>query len=332
MSYVVWNISLIIQCLLFIQRNNSGDLAGELNIHTGVADITQFGMVKRWNRQARIDHYPDECGEVGGSGGEFYPPQQTKEEPVVIFNPEICRGIRLDFSEEVEVHGIKGYKYSGSDRTFDNGTKYAEQKCFNLGDVAPAGVTNISSCRFGTPAFMSFPHFYQADQYFVNNIDGIRPTKDKHEFYLVLEPTTGIPLEVSARVQLNMLVRPVPNVGLFKDAPTLFLPMLWFEQRFTMPSEMAEELSIAVTIPSIGYIIAILLIFVGFTLVLWVPIDRCLRKDAANAKNEKDANIDAEKRVQKLPEGSPLIGMKTNIEIATKKKSLEATAVANGNS
>lgn len=292
-------------------------------------DISQFGAVKRWNKKPRIDHYPDECGELGGSGGEFYPPQQTKEEPVVIFNPEICRGIRLDYSNEVEVQGIKGYKYSGGDQTFDNGTKYPEQKCFNLGDVVPAGVTNISSCRFGTPAFMSFPHFYAADSYFLDNVNGVHPSKDKHEFYIVLEPTTGIPLEVAARVQLNMLVRPVPNVGLFREAPTLFLPMLWFEQKLTIPEEMANELAIAVAIPSIGYIFAITLIFIGFSCILWIPIDRCLRKEKydKNPKKEGGCVGGSGKHIEKQPEGSPLIGMRANLEIA-KKKSIESAASA----
>lgn len=309
-------------------------MSGELNIDTGVADITQFGKIERWNRKPRIDHYPDECGELGGSGGEFYPPQQTKDEPVVIFNPEICRGIRLDYTEEVEVHGIKGFKYSGGDHTFDNGTKYPEQKCFNLGEIVPAGVTNISSCRFGTPAFVSFPHFYAADESFVNNVDGLQPSKDKHEFYLVLEPTTGIPLEVAARVQLNMLIRPVQNVGLFMEAPRLFMPMLWFEQKFSIPADIAKDLSIAVTIPTIGYMIAVLLILVGFAFLLWSPIDRCLRKDAVKAINAKNGKLDDEKRIEKLPEGSPLMGVRirTNLEVSSNKKSLEATAVSNGNS
>lgn len=283
--------------------------------------------MKKWNKKSRIDHYPDDCGLVGGSAGEFYPPLQTKEDQVVIFNPEICRGINLDFAEEVTVHGIKGYKYSGGDRTFDNGTKYPEMKCFNLGDVVPAGVMNISACRFGTPAFMSFPHYYAADPYFVNSVDGLKPSKEKHEFYIVLEPTTGVPLEVAARVQLNMLVRPVENIGLFKEAPYLFFPMLWFEQRVTIPKEMSTELAIAANIPSIGYIMAIAIIVIGFSLILWMPIDRCLRKNKNT--HSKDINIEIQKCAEKLPEGSPLIESKFSIDIA-RKKSLEATAVANG--
>lgn len=291
-----------------------------MNIHTGVDDISQFGLVRKWNKKSRIDHYPDECGEVGGSGGEFYSPQQSKEEPIVIFNPEICRGIRLDFVEEVMVHGIKGYKYAGGDRTFDNGTKYPEQKCFNLGDVVPAGVTNISACRFGTPAFMSFPHFYAADPYYVQNVDGVHPSKDKHEFYIVLEPLTGIPLEVAARVQLNMFIRPVPNVGLYQEAPTLFLPMLWFEQRLTIPQKMANDIFLVTTILSVGYAFAIGLILIGFVCILSVPIYRCIRRDKYESQI-KNGTINGSKCLEKLPEGSPLMANNKHLDITTKKPS-----------
>ena len=77
----------------------------------------------------------------------------------------------------------------------------------------PSGVMNISSCRFGSPVFMSYPHFYSADDYFINQVDGMSPDKSKHEFYMVLEPKTGIALEVAARFQVNMLVEPIEKVS-----------------------------------------------------------------------------------------------------------------------
>lgn len=71
---------------------------------------------------------------------------------------------------------------------------------------------NISSCRFGTPVFMSYPHFYGADEFYVNQVEGLNPSESKHKFYMTLEPNTGVPLEVAARLQLNMLVEEFPNI------------------------------------------------------------------------------------------------------------------------
>lgn len=69
---------------------------------------------------------------------------------------------------------------------------------------------NVSSCRFGSPVFMSYPHFYNADPFFLNQVEGLNPNQKDHEFYMVLEPKTGVALEVAARFQVNMLVEPIP--------------------------------------------------------------------------------------------------------------------------
>ena len=57
--------------------------------------------------------------------------------------------------------------------------------------------------------FASFPHFYLADEAYVNALNGISPNQSKHEFSLSLEPTTGIPLDVDAKIQINTLIQPV---------------------------------------------------------------------------------------------------------------------------
>lgn len=93
-----------------------------------------------------------------------------------------------------------------------SGTLYPENTCFCGGQCVPSGVMNVSSCRFGTPIFMSFPHFYQADPFYVNQVEGLNPNKDEHEFYMILEPKTGLALEVAARFQVNMLVEPLHGI------------------------------------------------------------------------------------------------------------------------
>jgi hypothetical protein len=54
----------------------------------------------------------------------------------------------------------------------------------------PSGVRSISKCRFGAPAFVSFPHFYEADPSYLQNINGLSPEQDLHEFYVAVEPVS----------------------------------------------------------------------------------------------------------------------------------------------
>ena len=98
------------------------------------------------------------------------------------------------------------YRFYGDDSVFDNGTKYPEKRCFcsksqligttdistSVEECAPSGVRSISKCRFGAPAFVSFPHFYKADPSYLLNISGLDPRQDLHEFYIAVEPVSFI--------------------------------------------------------------------------------------------------------------------------------------------
>ena len=74
---------------------------------------------------------------------------------------------------------------------FDNGTKVASRKCYCEGmECQPSGTLNVSSCKFGAPAFVSSPHFYLADESYRQNISGMNPKKEDHEFVLVVQPVS----------------------------------------------------------------------------------------------------------------------------------------------
>lgn len=92
---------------------------------------------------------------------------------------------------------------------FLTGTLYPENKCFCGGRCVPSGVMNVSSCWFDAPVFMSYPHFYNADPYYVDALVGMQPKQEDHELYVVLEPKTGLALEVAARFQVNLMVEPL---------------------------------------------------------------------------------------------------------------------------
>lgn len=172
----------------FYMRNDTSNLTGTFNAHTGENDITQLGRLLNWNYEPRTEFFKDHCGMVNGSAGEMYPPKMSKDKPVSIFTPDLCRSLPMDYEKEVVVHGITGYKFSGGERAVDNGTKYPDNYCFCGGECVPSGVLNISSCRFGTPVFMSYPHFYAADPFYLDQVEGMEPDEEKHQFYMTFEP------------------------------------------------------------------------------------------------------------------------------------------------
>ena len=163
-------------------------MTGDFNANTGVDDISKVDKLEKWNYEPTNKFFKGKCSEFSGSAGEFFPPGVSKEQTVSVFSPEMCRSVLMDFEEEQKINGVTTFKFSGGDRTVDNGTLYPENECYCSGECVPSGLFNVSSCRFGTPVFMSFPHFYNADPFYLDQVDGMKPQKDKHQFFISYEP------------------------------------------------------------------------------------------------------------------------------------------------
>lgn len=185
---------------------------------TGATDITKLGMLNEWNYEPETPFYSGGCAHINGTSGEIWPPKLNTDGDLTLFISDICRSVSLKpAEEEVERHGVVGAKWIGDYRVFDNGNQYAPNACFCTGkeEECPdllTGVYNVSECRFGAPVFVSYPHFYLADPSYVQAFDGLSPSKEKHEFSMVLEPNTGIPVEVNARMQINILLQPISGL------------------------------------------------------------------------------------------------------------------------
>lgn len=86
---------------------------------TGVGN--QMGELLQWNYYNYTPYNSDECGKVHGSAGELYPPISSKTS-IGFFSPDMCRYVPLDYSEEVAINDVKGYKFVAGPGLLDNGT------------------------------------------------------------------------------------------------------------------------------------------------------------------------------------------------------------------
>ncbi|XP_050293736.1 uncharacterized protein LOC126734243 [Anthonomus grandis grandis] len=227
----------------FYTRNNSEKFEGQFNMDTG--HTGQLGELYSWKFMNQTPYFSNKCGKVGGSAGEFFPSDLRKESLIKFFSADLCRFVQLEFEKEVIVSGVVGYKYTAQDRFLDNGTKIPENKCFCGNEQCqPYGVLDISACRYGSPAYVSLPHFNKADPYYTSLLEGVKPVKDRHDFFMIFEPKTGLPLQVSARLQVNLLMQSVPGVGVFSKVPRVYMPILWFEQNVLIPEDLIFYLRI----------------------------------------------------------------------------------------
>ena len=104
----------------------------------------------------------------------------------------------MDYTEDVEKNGVTFYRFAGTRKMFASASENPDNWCFCSGGTCnPSGVTNSTTCRYGSPAFVSFPHYYEADTFFQNQVEGLNPQKDLHQFHVDLEPvfslTTSLP-------------------------------------------------------------------------------------------------------------------------------------------
>lgn len=210
-----------------------------------------------WNKSNKTHLYRGKCDNVYGTTGELLPPIPDGQKPALtVFATDVCRAVTIKYDSNYKAEGISGYKWVGDESVFDNGVKYPEMECFcsaqeeSCPDLLP-GVFNASSCKFGSPAFVSFPHFYLANENYINAIDGMRPTKEEHEFSIAAEPRTGIPLNIKAQLQINLLMKSYPWTTL-RDVPSVMMPMFWFRQVASLTPDLASQAKIAIYLPDFG--------------------------------------------------------------------------------
>lgn len=79
----------------------------------------------------------------------------------------------------------------------------------------------------GAPVFISKPHFLDADPYYASRVAGMQPNRSLHDENLMIEPMSGVAMQVVQRGQLNLYVTAsllYPNI-----APA-YVPVSWIEQ------------------------------------------------------------------------------------------------------
>ncbi|XP_041984399.1 protein croquemort-like [Aricia agestis] len=235
----------------FYDRNESLVYDGAFVMNTGASDFSQLGNVQMWRHSDRTQ-FRGECGEVRGSTGELWAPEFGQEE-VEIFAPDLCTYMTLFKNVSTTVLGIEGVTYAANDSLFDNGYKYPRKACYcdevRDRDCLPSGALNVSQCRYGAPAMVTQPHFLNMDPYYAQKVEGMDPKPDMN-MALTLEMFTGMPLGVSAQLQINMLIRYVEAISLNNQLPEddVLVPMMWFRQELSTTEEYANLARVALNV------------------------------------------------------------------------------------
>ncbi|XP_022244207.1 lysosome membrane protein 2-like, partial [Limulus polyphemus] len=235
---------------VFYGKNNSDD--GIYSVYTGSQGVENFALVETWKNKSSLSFWHSKyCNMINGTDGSMFPPFLDKSDTLYIFTTDLCRSLYLWFEQETKVLGIDAYRFTGPDKLFADPHVDLDNKCFcaDPNNCLKAGVIELTSCQNGAPVVASGPHFYQGALEYQSAIDGIKPIKKKHETFLDVEPLTGLVLNASKRLQLNIYVRQTPGIiGLQNIHDTIF-PLIWLCESAEIDESSANLFKNQVQIP-----------------------------------------------------------------------------------
>jgi len=259
-----------------ILNGRNGTAWQNFTINTGKSKAQNVGKVKSWNDLKSLNFWDSETANmINGTDGSVYGPFRTKDQVLYSFNSGMCRSYRMEYLKDNVIKGIKTFdfhlpKYMFYNTTYnpDNiGFCGKDNKCF------ANGVQNISKCYTGASAFISLPHFLNAEPgVFENMIDGLKPEESLHDFILHFEPTTGVPISGNIRLQISFYVQQFSQIDLVKNIKPTMIPVFWFDDSVELYENTRNQLA------QVAFI-ALLCLYIPFVVLclggLWVVSSIC---------------------------------------------------------
>lgn len=210
---------------LFSEFNNSN--TGLFTIGTGKDNIRNVHKVHSWNGLTDLPYWrTPQCNMINGTAGQMWPPFMTQESTLPFYSPDACRSLELVYERDGEMQGLPLYRFVAPKTMFANGLDYTPNEGFC--PCRQSGLLNVSSCRFGSPMFISQPHFFNGDPKLLDYVHGLNPNEDEHGLFIDIHPLTGVPLNVTIRLQLNLYMKKVKGFEQTGSMAEVVMPMIWF--------------------------------------------------------------------------------------------------------
>lgn len=258
-------------CQWGLFRDRNVTLRKSVKMYHGISDLSKKGLVKEFDGKDTMGWWKEgsQCDKIGGQDGGTLPPNVYKEGgEMEIFISLMCRKIKLSYVENVEHAGIRTLRFVpkpnalGSHDDADETRRNPENECFCMKEEGftcfKSGVYDMGPCKrtadrpMGAPIALSAPHFYQADPSFREAVIGMKPDKEKHQFYVDVVPEFGFPLAIRPRFQLNAILRADKEVPAIANFPAeTVVPFLWAQDGYSEPSvPMADKIRTGVGAPA----------------------------------------------------------------------------------
>ncbi|XP_030625032.1 scavenger receptor class B member 1 [Chanos chanos] len=273
---------------LFAEFNNSN--TGLFTVFTGQDDIRNVHKVDSWNGLKKVNYWrTEQCNMINGTAGQMWPPFMTPESTLPFYSPDACRSMELVYQRPGVMRGIPVYRFVAPKTLFANGSDYAPNEGFC--PCRESGLLNVSTCRHNSPVFISHPHFYNADPVLLNTVNGLSPNERDHGLFIDIHPETGVPMNVSIRLQLNLLMKKVSGISETGKISEVVMPMIWFGESGYIDGPVLKTFHTnLVVLPKVMEYMQYVFIALGLaTILLSVALSLWEKDDIKDTKNDPSA-------------------------------------------
>ncbi|CRK92365.1 CLUMA_CG005909, isoform A [Clunio marinus] len=225
--------------------------------------------MKHWGYDEKNLESNTQCNTLRGVyDGTLFPKNISKTDGFRVYRKAFCRTLPIQYSHSGRQYGIEGYWFKLSDNAFHDSIDDPETSCYCSKEKTcmKRGLGNITPCYYNIPTSLSLPHFYNSDPTLVDEVNGIKPVKEKHESIIVMQPRLGVPIKVHTRIQLNLMCGETMFNGNIKRFDNLILPVVWMEiaiEKLTPSLDVILKMCF-IYLPVVQNIIIGLLVLGGF--------------------------------------------------------------------
>ncbi|XP_041972805.1 sensory neuron membrane protein 2-like [Aricia agestis] len=266
--------------------------SGPYEMVRGTEDVRDLGHIVSYDGMSDMRVWRDPyCGQINGSDGSIFPPIDESNVPqkLYTFEPEICRSMYVSLVGKRDIFNVSSYYYEIDESALASKSANPNNKCFcrrnwsaNHDGCLLMGVLNIEPCK-GAPAIVSLPHFYLASEELLEYVNGISPSREKHNSYVYIETKTGAVLKGVQRLQFNIELRQIEGVPQLEGVRTGLFPFLWIEEGAELSDDLISEVKLAQSM--IGYAGALRWVILCCAVLLCAASGVCVYRSGAWPKH-----------------------------------------------
>ncbi|XP_051866189.1 lysosome membrane protein 2-like [Pristis pectinata] len=274
---------------LYNKMNGTDD--GDYLFLTGKMNYKNFTRIVKWRGNQSLDWWTtDTCNMINGTDGTSFHPLITKNETLHFFSSDLCRSLYGTFEQELSVKGIPVFRFVLPNEVFANTSENPANSgfCVPADNCLGTGVLNVSVCRQGAPIILSSPHFYQADQKYIDDIEGMHPSKTNHETYLDINPLTGLLIRAAKRVQVNVYIEQVTGFHQTENVQSLVFPVMYLNESVLIDDSSASKVHSMLLLTEVITAIPFMMMSLGLLFGLIFIILACTNRNEDKEGSEAE--------------------------------------------